>query len=43
MPNTFNMAFCDGSVQQVNYMIDGKVHANFGNHNDGNIIGANKL
>jgi prepilin-type N-terminal cleavage/methylation domain-containing protein/prepilin-type processing-associated H-X9-DG protein len=40
---TFNMAFCDGSVQSISYTIDKDVHANLGNRKDGNVIDGRKL
>jgi prepilin-type N-terminal cleavage/methylation domain-containing protein/prepilin-type processing-associated H-X9-DG protein len=41
--NTFNMVFCDGSVQAMSYTIDGTVHANLGNRKDGHVIDGSKL
>ena len=31
----FNIAFCDGSVQSVNYLIDLQLHRSLGNRKDG--------
>jgi len=39
----FHMAFCDGSVQQISYLIDISVHALLGNRDDGQPIDAKKL
>jgi prepilin-type N-terminal cleavage/methylation domain-containing protein/prepilin-type processing-associated H-X9-DG protein len=39
----FNMAFCDGSVQQMNYEIDIIVHKNLGNRRDDTPIDPKKL
>ena len=41
--NTFNMAFCDGSVQSISYSIDKDVHANLGNRKDGAVIDGGKF
>jgi prepilin-type N-terminal cleavage/methylation domain-containing protein/prepilin-type processing-associated H-X9-DG protein len=38
----FNMAFCDGSVQLMNYAIDHRVHFDLGNRQDGHLIDATK-
>jgi prepilin-type N-terminal cleavage/methylation domain-containing protein/prepilin-type processing-associated H-X9-DG protein len=38
--NGFQMAFCDGSVQMMNYTIDPKVHLYLGDRNDGQTIDA---
>ena len=38
--DSFNAAFCDGSVQSISYTIDGAVHACFGDRHDGRVISA---
>ena len=40
--NGFNMAMCDGSVQQISYSIDAAVHKCLGNRQDGYTIDAKK-
>jgi prepilin-type processing-associated H-X9-DG protein len=41
--NSFNMAFCDGSVQSMSYNIDTTVHRYLGSRNDGQIIDGAKF
>ncbi len=38
-----NMAFCDGSVQQISYSINTTVHKNLGNRKDGAAIDASQF
>jgi prepilin-type processing-associated H-X9-DG protein len=35
--DSFNMCFCDGSVQSISYRIDLTVHTNLANRKDGNV------
>jgi prepilin-type N-terminal cleavage/methylation domain-containing protein/prepilin-type processing-associated H-X9-DG protein len=39
---SFNMAFCDGSVQSINYSIDLKTYSCLGDRRDGQIVNARK-
>jgi prepilin-type N-terminal cleavage/methylation domain-containing protein/prepilin-type processing-associated H-X9-DG protein len=41
--NSFNMAFCDGSIQSISYGITLAVHKCLGNRHDGQAIDAKKL
>jgi prepilin-type processing-associated H-X9-DG protein len=37
------VAFCDGSVQMMSYMIEPDIHRYLGNRNDGKAIDGKKL
>jgi prepilin-type N-terminal cleavage/methylation domain-containing protein/prepilin-type processing-associated H-X9-DG protein len=41
--NSFNMAFCDGSVHAISYNIDMLAHGHFCDRNDGRPVDAKKL
>jgi prepilin-type N-terminal cleavage/methylation domain-containing protein/prepilin-type processing-associated H-X9-DG protein len=41
--DSFNIGFCDGSVQAINYSIDATVHRYLGSRNDDQSIDAKKL
>jgi prepilin-type processing-associated H-X9-DG protein len=39
----FNMAFCDGSIRSISYMINAEVHRRLGNRKDGQPIDGSQL
>jgi prepilin-type N-terminal cleavage/methylation domain-containing protein/prepilin-type processing-associated H-X9-DG protein len=42
-PGAFNMVFCDGSVHQISYEIDGVLHEYLAHRKDGNVIDTSGL
>ena len=42
-PNSFNMVFCDGSVQTIPYNINPVIHDYLGGRNDGVFLDKNNL
>lgn len=42
-PSTFNMAFADGSVHQISYDIDLKIHQSLGSRDDGVVIDVSEI
>jgi prepilin-type processing-associated H-X9-DG protein len=42
-PAGFNMAFCDGSIHLMSFLVDPTIHQNLGSRNDGQPIDPSKF